>query len=59
MQGRIQDFGKGGGGILGLQTKGGGPTLCSMLKSLYRGPKKGGPDPLDPPPGSAHDMSGS
>ena len=34
-------------------TKGGGPTLGPMLKSLHRGPKGGGPDPLDPPPGSA------
>ena len=24
-----------------------------MLKSLHRGTKGGGPDPLDPPPGSA------
>ena len=31
-------------------TKGGGPTLGPMLKSLHRGPKGGGPDPLDPPP---------
>ena len=30
-------------------TKGGGPTLGPMLKSLHRGPKGGGPDPLDPP----------
>ena len=25
-----------------------------MLKSLHSGPKRGGPDPLDHPPGSAH-----
>ena len=37
-------------------TKGGGPTLGPMLKSLHRGPKGGGgvrtpwtPPPLDPP----------
>ena len=30
--------------------KRGGPTLGPMLKSLHRGPKGGGPDPLDPPP---------
>ena len=29
-----------------------------MLKSLHRGPKGGGPDPLDPPPGSATEMDG-
>ena len=28
----------------------GGPALGPMLKSLHRGPKGGGPDPLDPPP---------
>ena len=28
---------------------GGGPTLDPMLKSLIVAPKKGGPDPLDPP----------
>ena len=35
-------------------TKGGGPTLGPMLKSLHRGPKGGGPDPLDPPPWIRH-----
>ena len=45
-QGRIQDFWKGGGAILGLQAKkkgggaGGGPTLGPMLKILRRGPEK-------------------
>ena len=28
----------------------GGPILGPMLKSLHRGTKGGGPDPLDPPP---------
>ena len=37
------------GSILGLQAKKGGPTLGPMLKSLHRGPKGGGPDPLPPP----------
>ena len=42
---------------LGHSQKGGGPTLGPMLKSLHRGPKGGGPDPLDPPPGSATGFS--
>ena len=48
IQGRIQDFWRGGGSILGLKAKKGGggprggPTLGPMLKSLYRGPKGGG-----------------
>ena len=49
---------KGGGGILGLQTKKGGPggdtTLGPMLKSLYCGQKNRG-GASGPPPGSAHD----
>ena len=55
-------FLKGGGVHLRFTSKkkegpGGGPTLGPMLKSLQRGQKKweGGPDPLPPPPGSAHD----
>ena len=58
-QGRIQDFSKGGGSILGLQAKKkgggpeGGPTLGSMLKSLHSGPKRGARTPW-PRPGSAH-----
>ena len=57
-QGRVQVFWK-GVSILGLQAKkgdpGGGPTLGSMLKSLQRGQKRGGPDPLDTPrPRCAH-----
>ena len=53
-------FVKGGGGIIGLQAKkggpGGGPTLGPMLKSLQRGLKGGGQAPWTPPPplGSAH-----
>ena len=54
--GADQGFLKGGGAILGLQAKK-GPTLSPMLKSLHRGPKRWGPDPLDPPPPrSAHDV---
>ena len=46
-------FKEGGGSILGLHystsTKGGGATL-GPVESLHRGPKKGGPGPLDTPP---------
>ena len=64
MQGPSQDFSKriticrpGGGSILGLQTKkggpGGGPTLGPVLNSLHSGPKRRGfrtpAPPLDPP----------
>ena len=57
---RIQDFSKVGGGVHLRSTSkkggpGGGPILGPMLKSLHRGPKGGGPGPLDPPPPrSAH-----
>ena len=64
VQGRIQDFWKGGGSILGLQAKKGGggprggPTLGPMLKSLHRGPKGGVRTPRTPPPppGSATEV---
>ena len=35
-------------------TKGGGPTLGPMLKSLHRGPKGGGSGPPGPPPWIRH-----
>ena len=48
-QGRIQDLERGGGSIIGLQAKkggpGGGPTFGPMLKSLQRGQKGDGPPP--------------
>ena len=60
-RGRSRIFEKGGGGsILSLQQKkggpGGSPTLGPMLKSLHRGPKGGGGSgpPASPPPGSAY-----
>ena len=54
LRGGSRIFERGGGSILGLHAKKGGPgggkMLGPMLKSLHRGPKGGGgPDPLDPP----------
>ena len=55
MQGRIQDFLKGGGSILGLQAKRGGGKRGSNfgpnVKKPTSWPKRGGgdPGPLDPP----------
>ena len=45
-------FERGGVQIRSTSKKGGpdgGPILGLMLKSLHRGTKGGGPDPLDPP----------
>ena len=48
----MQDFGKGGGGPSYVYTQGGGgsvgPAVGPMLRSLYRGPKRGGGG-KDPP----------
>ena len=57
-------FLKGGGGsILGLQAKRGGSKRGSNfgpnVKKPTSWPKRGGPDPLDPPPGSATGGIGS
>ena len=50
LQGRMQDFWKGGVQLIRSPRKGGGALLWgSMLKSLHRGPKEGG-RPQDVPP---------
>ena len=54
---------RGKGSILGLQaTKGGGVHEAVQIGANVKNPtssaKKGGADPLDPPPGSAHGAYG-
>ena len=40
----MQDFGRGGGNLLGRHARGGhgGLALVPVIKSLHRGPKRGG-----------------
>ena len=55
IQGRMQDFGKGGPSVLflGIQaTKRGGSNFGPNVKKPKSWPQRGGPDP-PPPPGSA------